>query len=163
HYSDGSCYSRFIRHDLIRLVRAEEWWEYKLVPILTAFYATALVLGVSVISLWSAALSLLLAIVPAAVYASLINDLTARRDDAAGEQLFPALVAVFLVCRGAQRDASEAWEASVAFWALAYGLRGILWHQLTDIEHDRVACVRTFASRHARAASAIGTFVVFPI
>jgi hypothetical protein len=229
-------YSRFIRHDLIGLIRADEWWDYKLVPILSTFYATALVLHVAVSSLWVSALSLLLAIVPAAVYASVINDVTDLagdleagkrngvagrsrsmvatlvaltagagllfawlwRDDApvlscylatwlafslysfppfrlkergaagvlcvaAGEHLFPALVAVFLASRGAQRAVSGAWVASVAVWALAYGLRGIVWHQLTDVDNDRAAGFRTFARRHPRAAPFIGTFVVFPL
>ncbi len=217
---------RSIRDDLIRLTRADEWWEYKLVPILSAFYATVLVVHVAVSSLWISALSLLLAIVPAAIYASVINDVTDLagdldsrsmvatlvaltvgagflfawlwRDDApllscylatwlafslyslppfrfkergaagvlcdaAGEQLFPALVAVFLACRGAQRAVSGAWLASVAVWALAYGLRGIVWHQLTDVDNDRAAGFRTFARRHPRAAPVIGTFVVFPL
>src|SRR5438105_7791755 len=57
-------------------IRAHEWWEYKLVPILSAFYATALILHFAVSSLWTSALSLLLAIVPAAIYASVINDVT---------------------------------------------------------------------------------------
>ncbi len=229
-------YSRFIHDDLISLIRADEWWEYKLVPILSTFYATALVLHVAVSSLWAGALLLLLAVVAAAVYASVINDVTDRADDvaagkrnrvagrsrsmiaaliavtvgagflfawlwrddarlllcylatwlafslyslppfrfkgrgaagvlcdAAGEQLFPALVAVFLACRGAQRTASGAWVASVAIWALAYGLRGIVWHQLTDVDNDRAAGVRTFARRHPRAAPLIGTFVAFPL
>lgn len=229
-------YSRFIRDDLIGLIRANEWWEYKLVTILSAFYATALVLHVAVSSLWVSALSLLLAIVSAAIYASVINDVTdlagdleaGKRNamagrsrsiaatlvvlavsagslfawlwrddtpllscylatwlafslyslpafrfkergavgvlcDAAGEQLFPALVAVFLACRGAQREVSVAWVASVAIWALAYGLRGILWHQLTDADNDRAAGFQTFARRHPNAAPVIGTFIVFPI
>jgi hypothetical protein len=233
-------YSRFIQHDriglIVDLIRADEWWEYKLVPILSAFYATALVLHIAVSSLWVSALELLLAIVAAAIYASLINDVTdlagdlqaGKRNavagrsrsvvatllaftagagflfawlwrddapllafylatwlafslysippfrfkergaagvlcDAAGEQLFPTLVAVFLACRGAQRAVSGAWMASVAVWALAYGLRGILWHQLTDSENDRAAGFRTFARRHPRAAPVIGTFIVFPL
>jgi hypothetical protein len=229
-------YSRFIRNDLIGLIRADEWWEYKLVPILTTFYATALVLRVAVSSLWVSALSLLLAIVAAAIYASVINDVTDLAGDieagkrnrmagrsramvatiialsvgggfvfaslwrdnapliscclatwlafslyslppfrlkergalgvvcvAAGEQLFPTLVALFLACRGAQRAVSGTWIASVALWALAYGLRGIVWHQLTDVDNDRAAGFRTFARRHPRAAPVIGTFVVFPI
>jgi hypothetical protein len=82
---------------------------------------------------------------------------------AAGEQLFPALIAVFLACRGAQRTTSEVWVASVGCWALAYGLRGIIWHQLTDINNDRAAGVRTFALRHPRAAAVIGTFIIFPL
>jgi hypothetical protein len=229
-------YSRFIQRDLIGLIRADEWWEYKLVTILSTFYATALVLHVAVSSLWVSALSLLLAIVPAAIYASVINDVTdlagdleaGKRNgvagrsrsmvatlvaltvgtgflfaglwrddapllscylatwlafslyslppfrfkergaagvlcDAAGEQLFPALVAVLLACRGAQRAVSGAWVASVAVWALSYGLRGIVWHQLTDVDNDRAAGFRTFARRHPRAAPFIGTFVVFPL
>ena len=72
-------------------------------------------------------------------------------------------MAVFLACRGAQRAVSEAWVASVAVWALSYGLRGILWHQLTDLETDRAAGVRTFARRYPLAAPRIGTFVVFPL
>lgn len=233
-------YSRFIQHDLIGfiidLIRAEEWWEYKLVPILTAFYATALVLHVSVRSLWLSALSLLLAIVAAAIYASVINDVTDLagdlkagkrngvagrsrlvvatlvalsvgagflfawlwRDDvrlltcylatwlafslysfpplrfkergaagvlcvAAGEQLFPTLVAVLLVCRGAHRTVSGTWVVCVAVWALAYGLRGIVWHQLTDVDNDRAAGFRTFVLRHPHSAPFISTFVVFPI
>src|SRR5207237_3361627 len=83
--------------------------------------------------------------------------------DAAGEQLFPALVAVCLACRGAQRAVSGAWVASVAVWALALGLRGIVWHQLTDVDDDRAAGFRTFARRHPRAAPVIGTFAVFPL
>jgi 1,4-dihydroxy-2-naphthoate octaprenyltransferase len=228
-------YSRCIRRDLIDLTRADEWWNYKLVPILSTFYATALVLRVPMISMWSSALSLLLAIVTAAIFASAINELTDRGDDAAagkrnraadrprsvaalfaaavgagltfawlwrrdtpllacylatllafalystppfrlkkrglpgvlcvaaGEQLFPALAAVFIACRGAQRAASGAWVASVAVWALAFGLRGIVWHQLRDVENDRAAGVRTFVSRQPRAASAIATFAVFPV
>jgi hypothetical protein len=187
-------------------------------------------------SLWTGALSLLLAIVPAAIYASVVNDVTDLagdlaagkrngvagrsrsivatlivlaagagflfawrwRDDApllwsyvatwvafslyslpplrlkergtagvvcvaAGEQLLPALVAVFLACRGAQRMVSGVWVASVGVWALAYGLRGIVWHQLTDVENDRAAGFWTFACRHPRAAAIIGTYVVFPL
>jgi hypothetical protein len=228
-------YSRCIRRDLIDLIRADEWWDYKLVPILSAFYATALVLRVPVSSMWTSAVSLLLAVVTAAVYASAVNELTDRADDAAagkrnraangprsvaallsvavcaglafawiwrhdtpllscylatwlafalysippfrlkkrglpgvlcdaaGEQMFPALAAVFIACLGAQRTVSGAWVASVAVWALAFGLRGILWHQLKDVENDRAAGVRTFAARRPRAASVLGTFVVFPL
>jgi 4-hydroxybenzoate polyprenyltransferase len=76
-------YSRCIRRDLTDLIRANEWWQYKLVPILSAFYATALVLHVPVISMWIAALTLLLSMVAAAIYASALNELTDRADDAA--------------------------------------------------------------------------------
>jgi len=186
------------------------------------------VLRIAVSSLWIHAVSLLLAIIPAAVYASVINDLTDRADDvaagkrnratkwsyavlvitigagcgfawlwrddvrlvscyaatwlaftlyslppfrfksrgvagvlcdAAGAHLFPALVAVFI----APQEVSAAWALSVGAWAFAYGLRGILWHQLTDVENDRAADVHTFARRHPSFAARVGTFVIFPI
>ena len=80
-YHNRLRYSRFIRHDLIRLIRADEWWEYKLVPVLSTFYATALVLHIAVSSLWADALALLLSVAAAAAYASVINDVTDRADD----------------------------------------------------------------------------------
>jgi hypothetical protein len=221
-------YSRFIRDDLIGVIRADEWWDYKLVPILSAFYATAVVLHVAVISLWAGALSLLLAIAAAAVYASAINERTDRADDvaagkrnraaeqprsvaallavavaaglafawlwradtpllscylatwlafalysippfrlkkrglagvlcdAAGEQLFPALAAVLIACRSANRAVSGTWLVSVGVFALAFGLRGIIWHQLIDIENDRAASISTFALRNPDRAARIG-------
>jgi hypothetical protein len=69
-------YSRGIQRNLIGLIRADQWWEYKLVPILSTFYATALVLHVALSSVWVGVLSLLVAIVAAAIYASVLNDLT---------------------------------------------------------------------------------------
>lgn len=63
--------------------RASEWWEYKLLPILAIFYATALHLEVPIATLWPAALMLLGAIVPGAAYVSILNDLADRREDAA--------------------------------------------------------------------------------
>lgn len=183
-------------------------------------------------SAWRAALSLLVAIVAAAAYTSLINDVTDRHDDAAagkrnrvagrspakvaaliavtamagllfawlwrgdarllacylgtwlafslyslppfrlktrgvagvlcdaaGAHLFPALMAVF----AAGGSVSATWIASVAAWSFAYGMRGILWHQLDDAANDRAAGVGTFACRHPRAAAIAGTFVVFPL
>lgn len=83
--------------------------------------------------------------------------------DAAGELLFPALAAVFLAARAAHEAVGTVWMASVALWALAYGLRGIVWHQLTDVDNDRVAGFSTCARRHPRGAPIIGTFIVFPI
>ncbi|HET6842338.1 MAG TPA: UbiA family prenyltransferase [Candidatus Angelobacter sp.] len=68
---------------LWRMIRACEWWEFKLVPVLAAFYATALMLDVPANAIWRGALMALVAIVPAAVYASVINDLTDLEDDLA--------------------------------------------------------------------------------
>jgi 4-hydroxybenzoate polyprenyltransferase len=78
------CYALVIvRSPISNLVRAGEWWEYKLVPIFAAFYATALTLDVSIAALWPAAVTLLLALIPGAAYVSVINDLTDREEDVA--------------------------------------------------------------------------------
>lgn len=221
---------------LTKVTRAGEWWEYKLVPIFAAFYATALMLDVRVAAVWPAALITLLALVPGAAYVSVINDLTDRADDlaagkpnrlvgqsraaiaafvalpvacglaisfwwrhdavllsfylaawlafslyslppfrfkargilgvlcdASGAHLFPTLVAVVLAYRWAKAPLSPLHLAVIGAWALAHGLRGILWHQLTDVVHDRDAGVRTYAARHPRAAEILGTWVAFPV
>jgi 4-hydroxybenzoate polyprenyltransferase len=217
--------------------RAAEWWEYKLIPIFATFYATALMLRVPVSALWPAALTLLVALVPGAVYVSVINDLTDREEDlaagkinrvagrnraaiaavlalsagagialswwwrhdvlllslylgawlafslyslppfrfktrgfpgvladASGAHLFPTLVGVTLAFRAAGRLVDTAWLLGAGLWALAYGVRGILWHQLSDVEQDRQAGVRTFAQRHSpELAARIGTYAAFPL
>jgi len=84
--------------------------------------------------------------------------------DASGAHLFPTLVAVVVTFRWAGHTVSVPWMVAVGTWAFMNGLRGILWHQLSDAEHDRRAIVRTFAQRHdARWIARLGTFVIFPI
>jgi 4-hydroxybenzoate polyprenyltransferase len=218
-------------------VRAAEWWDYKLVPIFAAFYATAAILQVPVSSLWLGALTVLFAIVPGAAYVSVINDVTDRAEDAiagkpnrvsgrsrtavvalvaipiaaglffaflwrddvfllslylaawaafslyslppfrlktrglvgvladaSGAHLFPTLVAVVVVFRAADRPVDLTWLGVVGTWAFAYGLRGILFHQLSDRENDHSASVHTFAARHPpHVAARLGTFIAFPL
>lgn len=57
-------------------VRAGEWWEFKLSPIFATVYATALLVGLPILSLWPLLLLLLAALVPGAAYVSVLNDLT---------------------------------------------------------------------------------------
>jgi 4-hydroxybenzoate polyprenyltransferase len=84
--------------------------------------------------------------------------------DAGGAHLFPTLVAVLIVARDANRVVGTSWLAAVAVWSFAYGLRGILWHQLTDRDNDRSAGVGTFAQRHEPAvAERLGALLVFPL
>lgn len=218
-------------------MRAGEWWEYKLVPILSAFYATAVMLRVPLVSIWTTAIVILLAMVPGAAYVSVINDLTDREDDlaagkknrtigksraaiallifvttgfgvvfswlwradmlllscylaawlafslyslppfrfkkrgilgvlcdASGAHLFPTVVATILTFRAAHSVVDMRWLVSVGVWAFAYGLRGILWHQLSDAEADRNAGVRTFAQRHSpHVVARLGAWIVFPV
>ncbi len=62
-------------------IRAEQWWNHKLVPMCAVFYATAYMHQASVASIWPAAVALLLAVAACAAYVSLVNDLTDRTDD----------------------------------------------------------------------------------
>lgn len=52
--------------------------------------------------------------------------------------------------------------ASVAAWMLLMGLRGILWHQIADLAHDRRSGVRTLATRIGadRAGRILGWMVL---
>ncbi|HEX8282927.1 MAG TPA: UbiA family prenyltransferase [Pyrinomonadaceae bacterium] len=68
---------------LPRVVRAVEWWEFKLSPIFATVYATALLLGLPLASLWPLLLLALGALVPGAAYVSVINDLTDMDEDLA--------------------------------------------------------------------------------
>lgn len=84
--------------------------------------------------------------------------------DASGAHLFPTLVAVALTFRDAGHTVNVTWLVTVGVWAFANGIRGILLHQLVDLDADRQAGVRTFALRHPPAVTArLGTFIVFPI
>ena len=84
--------------------------------------------------------------------------------DASGAHLFPTLVAVVLTFRDAGRPVHMMWLLTVGAWAFAAGIRGILLHQLVDLDADRHAGVRTFAQRYPPAVTArIGTFLTFPI
>lgn len=220
-----------------RIVRTVQWWDYKLVPVISIFYATAFTRQVSLLSVWPDALMLLVAMAAAAAYVSLINDTTDRTDDrragksnrladkppsvlalllgiplgigaifcllwrddpllmasylgiwaafslysippfrlkrraslglladASGAHLFPALAAVLLALRATGEGSDATWLATCGAWAFACGLRGILWHQLFDIDNDRRAAVETFAVRHSRKAAArLAAWVALPV
>ncbi|HEX8719437.1 MAG TPA: UbiA family prenyltransferase [Pyrinomonadaceae bacterium] len=222
--------------ELTRTVRAGEWWEFKLSPILATAYATAFLLNLSIASLWPALLLSLAALVPGAAYVSVLNDLTDIEDDlacgkpnrlvgrsrafvaaalaccvapgiavafywradplllslylaawaaftlyslpparlkargmaglladACGAHLFPTLVVAVLVFRWGGAPLDRVWLASVAAWSLCLGLRGNLWHQLSDLSNDEKSGLRTFARRHKiTRLRGLGNFVIFP-
>ena len=82
--------------------------------------------------------------------------------DASGAHLFPSLLAVTLVFRHAGA-ADVVWFASVAAWSLSVGLRGILWHQISDLHNDEKIGLSTFARQHTLAwLRGLGHFVIFP-
>jgi 4-hydroxybenzoate polyprenyltransferase len=112
----------------VRISRADDWWDPKLSPMLGTGYATALLLHLSLMSLWPTLLLTLLAAVAAATYVSLINDLTDLGvDRAAGKpnrleaqpRAFPLLAIAGCVAVGALLGLL-AWHGDVLAWAV-YG------------------------------------------
>lgn len=84
--------------------------------------------------------------------------------DAAGAHMFPSLVAAALAAHVAGRFPGVVWLSAVAVWALAYGVRGILWHQIGDAENDKRSKVGTFVQRRsAQLAGRLGAWFVFPV
>lgn len=104
---------------LAAAMRAGEWWEYKIAPILAIFYATALLADASILSLAPSLLLLLAALVPGAVYVSVLNDLTDRVEDGRAGK----------ANRMAGAPAWLAWAAMVP--AVAAGL-AVAWHWRDD-------------------------------
>lgn len=211
---------------IAHLARAEQWWSYKLSPMLAIYYATLLRSGMSVAEAGWTGLLLLAGIGACAAYVSLSNDLADRRDDriagkpnrlegkstpavalalavplalgaavawrwrsdplallafagswisftvysfaplrlkargiwgivadASGAHGFPALLAALLAFNAAGRAPDWLWCVCAAAWSGAFGLRGILWHQLLDAEADRRSVTATFVQRYGVAAS----------
>ena len=219
------------------LARASEWWEYKLLPALGVGYATCLMAGASPWDGIAALAWLIAALVPGAIFVSVLNDLTDRADDAAagkpnrlsgaspvaapiliaaclmcgaafgwlwrdsisllvvyaagwiaftlysvppfrlkrrgiagivcdavGANVVPAVLAALLCLRTLAVGVPPLWLAAVAVWALAYGLRGILWHQIGDLVADQRSGTQTFVARHgATRVMALTRWVLFPI
>jgi hypothetical protein len=83
--------------------------------------------------------------------------------DASGAHLLPTLLVTSLVYRRRDLPIDPLWFISVAVWSLSYGLRGILWHQLSDLHNDEKAGLRTFVLRHKLShLHRLGNFIVFP-
>lgn len=66
----------------LRFTRYAEWWEYKLVPLLSVGYATLLLTNYPLDQAVPRLFFLLLAIITGAIYVSVINDLTDISEDA---------------------------------------------------------------------------------
>lgn len=220
---------RKLRHVLGPL-RAGEWWDHKLAPMLATGYMTAFHLRSPLLDRWPTFAATLAGVAAAAAYVSLINDLTDLDDDAAagkynrlaqrgrwyppvaigvvlafgvavalvawrgdplalalfagpwlafslyslppvrlkargaagaladasGAHLFPHLLIAVAVFQAADRRLDAMWLAAIGTWALATGIRGALWHQLSDAEADRRAGVNTFGRLDPARARAAG-------
>lgn len=226
-----------MRPALLRIVRAEQWWSYKLAPILAVFYASLLREGAAIAAVAVDAAILLFALVAGAAWVSLSNDLADRDDDraaakpnrlegkspvtiavllalplaggatvawlwredpllllaygaawlafalyslppfrlkahgipgviadAAGSQALPSLVAALAASHALGRAPDLLWCLVVTLWAGAWGVRGIVWHQLLDRAADEASATGTFVRRHGvRRARALVRLVTFPV
>jgi 4-hydroxybenzoate polyprenyltransferase len=84
--------------------------------------------------------------------------------DACGAHLFPTLLAVAAVYRWRQQPFDLIWLVSTGVWSFSFGLRGILWHQLSDLHYDESINLRTFARAHrTEALQRLGNFIIFPV
>ena len=223
--------------NLWRVLRAGEWWEFKLAPVCGTFYATAWLLQLPLVSLWPLLLLALAAIACAAAYVSIINDFAdfaedeaAGKDnrlrgrsrsfvgfllaccvlpgaiiiwswrgepllsalylsiwivfslyslppfrlknrgiwgvlaDATGANVLPHLLVAALVMRRSNAPIDWTWLLLLGAWAGCYGLRGILWHQLSDMENDARSGVQTFVQLHDVAQlQRVARGVLFPL
>ncbi len=97
------------------VVRANEWREYKIAPLLAVFYATLVHLRAPILPAWPQTIELLIALVAGAVYVSLINDLTDRVDNSrAGKPNrlagVPTGLALFLLAAPVAVGLAVAWD-----------------------------------------------------
>lgn len=66
---------------VLSFIRYNDWWEYKMAPLLAIAYATAIRYKLHIIELIPIFFYLLIAIVIGAIYVSIINDITDLKDD----------------------------------------------------------------------------------
>ncbi len=84
--------------------------------------------------------------------------------DASGAHLLPTLWAASLIAEATGHVVPRLFLGTFGVWASAFGVRGILWHQLRDRENDRRGGVTTFAAgRDPKAIRVFVTRVVFPL
>jgi hypothetical protein len=84
--------------------------------------------------------------------------------DASGAHIFPTLLVISLVYRWVGKPIDVLWFGVVATWSLSLGLRGILWHQLSDLQNDEKIELRTYVrTRTLTQLRRVGNYVIFPI
>lgn len=85
--------------------------------------------------------------------------------DAAGAHLFPALMAVFAVSIAATGPMpATLWIATIAVWAMAWGVRGIIGHQIADETYDRASGSASMVVAWGRdKARRVASYIAFPV
>lgn len=67
--------------------------------------------------------------------------------DAAGANVVPALLGSLLCATALGKGTDWPWLGCVLLWSSCFGLRGIMWHQMSDVQADRASGVRTWIVR----------------
>lgn len=81
-----------------------------------------------------------------------------------GEQFLPFLLAVALIASAAGARPPIPWLAAMVVFAMAFGIRSILWHQLGDAENDRISGTNTLGAKYdAQFLRRLGERYVFPV
>jgi 4-hydroxybenzoate polyprenyltransferase len=84
--------------------------------------------------------------------------------DAGGAHLLPTLWTASLIAEATGHAVPRLFLCSLGAWALAVGVRGILWHQLLDRENDRRGQVATFAAqKNPRSIRGFIAWGAFPL
>ena len=84
--------------------------------------------------------------------------------DSCGAHLFPTLLAVAVVYRWTLQPFDLIWLVSIGVWSFSFGIRGILWHQLSDLHYDDSINLRTFVRAHrTESLQRLGNFIIFPV
>ena len=84
--------------------------------------------------------------------------------DASGAHFFPQLTGVTLMAASLHQHLPLLWLGGVGVWALACGMRNIIWHQLSDATNDAEAGMRTFVTRFgASTVRRVVEWVMFPV
>src|ERR1700749_5129862 len=69
--------------NIVKITRSQEWWGYKIPPLLAIGYATTLKSGESMLEAAPRLLFVMSAMVIGAAYVSVLNDITDREEDLA--------------------------------------------------------------------------------
>lgn len=66
--------------------------------------------------------------------------------DAFGAHVFPTLFVFSGMVEFLDREPGATIFFILGVWAFSYGMRGILWHQFSDLQNDKISGIKTFAS-----------------
>jgi 4-hydroxybenzoate polyprenyltransferase len=84
--------------------------------------------------------------------------------DACGGQMLPGLWVAAYIAESSGHLLDVRLGLCLALWGIAFGLRGILLHQIEDCERDRIAGVRTLLVRgNVASLQKLVRWVVFPV